>query len=252
MSKVTRKQGMTYDQTTDQYYFDNPSVILSDGNQKTGPCKTFNTRAGICGGCNPAAPCLVNGICYALYGNFKYDNVKCRLSENMAAYKADPDQFERDVMDQTNGYMGFFRWFSSGDIPDFAFLEMMARIAEARPDVRFLAFTKKYSLVNAYLDQVEEYLECEEGFTSAPVTLPDNLVIVFSYWQGWPCDNPHNLPAALVILKGPKQGKGRKRDLIPDPRLIPSAFACTGRCMPCNHLCWYLKAGQQICFTEHN
>lgn len=177
--------------------------------------------------CRPDAPCAASHQCYAMKGCFSFRHNKELLRGNLDLWKANPERFEMGVLCSAYLYK-FFRWHSSGDIPDTSYLEMMVRVAQRCPDTKFLCFTKKYELVDAYLD--------EHG------VFPENLNVVFSAWGELIPANPHNLPVAYVKFK-------HQRSDIP-----PGAFPCSGYCGECcatEHSCWDLGHGQSVVFDEH-
>ena len=47
-----------------------------------------------------------------------------------------------------------FRFHVGGDIIDNIYFDYMVAIARDFPETKFLAFTKKYEIVNAYIDRV--------------------------------------------------------------------------------------------------
>ena len=149
------------------------------------------------------------------------------LETNLELWRSDPDFFEREVTIAAFPSR-FFRWHSSGDIPDMAYLEMMARVAVKLPDTRFLAFTKKYELIDSYID--------------AHGSLPENLVIVLSAWGGFKPDNPHNLPVAYIRFRH------ESADIPADARPCPSYC---GECVATGMSCWDLKRGESVVFYEH-
>jgi hypothetical protein len=119
----------------------------------------------------------------------------------------------------------FFRYHVSGDIPDADYLGRMVDLARKIPGTEFLAFTKKYDLVNDFLTRDE---------------IPANLHIIFSAWPGMEMNNPHGLPVAAVIFKGDEPRDGWK--------------VCPGSCASCAARgvgCWELKHGETIAFYEH-
>jgi hypothetical protein len=92
-----------------------------------------------------------------------------------------------------------------------------------------MAYTKKYDLVNNYLNNGG--------------VLPDNFNIFFSAWDRlWDVPNPHGLPIAYVKFSDER--------LTPD---IPkNAFHCPGRessCSACG-VCWNKKV-RAVYFDEH-
>lgn len=175
--------------------------------------------------CRVDAPCVKE--CYARKGRFSMRHNKELLENNLGIWKNDPEQFERDVM--TAAFMfSFFRWHSAGDIPDANYLKMMVRVADALPNTKFLAFTKKFELVNAHI--------AEHG------ALPENLKIVFSAWGCFLPENPYNLPVAYIRFKNCECN-------IPENARHCSKFC--GDCVMSGMSCWDLNCGESVYFDEH-
>lgn len=197
---------------------------ITNGNTKlSASIPSINLPAGIT--CRTDAPCFRE--CYAKRGNFMYKNIKKCYKENLDHYLKDSKSYFDDIIAQINKPLiiyKYIRWHSSGDIVDFNYLLGMIRVAKACKSVKFLAFTKKYDLVNKYLDEGGE--------------LPKNLKIVFSGWdESWKVDNPYNLPIALVRFKNDKRDFSKYKE-------------CIGKCYDCV-ACWKLKKGQTIVFDKH-
>ena len=175
--------------------------------------------------CRKDAPCSWG--CYALRGNFAFNNVKASLRNNLKAYEDNPKNFF-GVIDAALTVIPYryFRWHSSGDIPDQQYLELMCKLARKHRFTEFLCFTKKYEVVNEYFSKKRK---------------PSNLVLVLSNWGTWECENPHNFPTSWVRMDDMECG-------IPE-----SAKKCTGYCGKCvttEHSCWNLKPGQSVWFKK--
>lgn len=126
----------------------------------------------------------------------------------------------------------FFRFHVSGDIPDDDYLKHMVEIALRNTHCEILCFTKKFCIVNRYLES------CDESETN----LPSNLHLIFSAWKGLAMDNPYRLPEAHVRYK---DGYTTARQ---------DAKECPGNCTTCALTeggCWILKSGEQVVFNEH-
>lgn len=196
-------------------------LSVSNGNVKMGAVASISLPAVIT--CRPGAACASK--CYALCMEMRYANVAKAYARNWALWVTDPASYERQAI--SAAYMErFFRWHVSGDIVSRAYLDMMIRVAETCTKTEFLVFTKKYELINAYINEGN--------------TLPENLHVIFSAWPGEALPNPHRLPVAAMVPKGS------------DPE--PDWQQCGGNCTNCACRgcgCWALKAGQTICFAEH-
>ena len=175
--------------------------------------------------CRANAPCRKG--CYACKGTFLYSNVQRSLQNNLDIYKESPEAY----FSQIQAYLTLipyklFRWHSSGDIVDKQYFELMIKLAKKCKGTQFLCFTKKFEIVNKWLDNHK--------------SLPKNLIIVFSCWGGFNPENPHNLPKTYV-----KFGNEELDKFIPK-----NAFKCSGHCETCQ-LCWNLKKGQAVYFNKH-
>lgn len=173
--------------------------------------------------CRLKAPCLKE--CYAIRGNFAFPKVKDGILRRYEMYKANPKAFF-DMINMEMEFISYkyFRWHSSGDIVDMEYLDLMCKLARKQKGTMFLCFTKKYELVNEYLDHHRK---------------PNNLTIVLSAWAEWKPENPHNLPMSYVDFG---DGKG-----------IPEfAYECSGNCGNCpgTH-CWHMKKGDSVVFHKH-
>lgn len=190
---------------------------VSKGNSKLGNIYNINLPAIIT--CIPNAPCSKD--CYACKGMYRFKNVKARYMENLTAYNENSTQVLIDILNQLpDNKHGFCRWHSSGDIVDYDYLFMMSLIAKARPNIKFLCFTKKYDLVNGFLGKYD---------------MPKNLTIIFSLWEGLDCYNPFDLPTSTVAEHNIYQ---------------EIAYPCSGHCEDC-FVCWKMGKGEQVIFNKH-
>ena len=173
--------------------------------------------------CRHDAPCFKK--CYARKGNMARATAKNAYATNYEIYKNDPSFFFHYISIMTR-FNRYFRWHAAGDIVDDEYFAGMVKVATENPETKYLAFTKKFDIVNRYLD--------------AGNALPENLRIVFSGWdKAFKVDNPHNLPIAYIKLK---QGDN---DHIPE-----DSIPCGGKCYECI-ACWQLNKGQSVFFEEH-
>lgn len=201
-------------------------VKLSNSVRKLGSgIVTLNFPAGIT--CREDAPCAEG--CYAKRGNFLFDTVKARHMENYMAYVDDKEMFWDQIAAQLLLVpYRFFRYFSSGDIPDAEFVYGMVDFANKFPETHFLCFTKQYEFVNEYINK--------NG------ALPQNLTVVLGAWKDWMPKNPYNLPTAYVRFKN-------------EFHYIPcNAHKCPkycGDCVMTDGSCWNLRKGESVCFDKH-
>ena len=122
---------------------------------------------------------------------------------------------------------GLFRWNVGGEIDSIAHFQIIVRIAELVPKTRFLLFTKRHYLVNAFVDRYG--------------AIPSNLKLIFSAWPGMALDNPFGFPVSAPYA-------GEKPE---------SWIACPGNCEKCakarkaNTGCWNAITGAVIGFRYH-
>lgn len=197
---------------------------ITNGNSKLSPSiPSINLPAGVT--CRSDAPCCKQ--CYAKHGHFLYKNIQSCYRENLEHFLKDGDDYFNNIIRQLKQPLiiyKYIRWHSSGDIVNYNYLLGMIKVAKACKGIKFLAFTKKYEIVNSYLSNGEE--------------LPKNLRIVFSGWdEGWNFDNPYNLPVALVRFKNDKRDFSKCKE-------------CSGKCYECVS-CWKLKNGESVVFDKH-
>lgn len=174
--------------------------------------------------CASDVPCAKT--CYV--GHFDWrTTVRNAYDNNLNLWLTDPDGFEQQAIAAAYGSF-YFRWHVSGDIVDEKYLAMMCRVARKLKRTHFLAFTKKYDLVNAYLD--------------AGKRIPKNLHILFSEWPDYNMNNPYKMPVAYVAFKDGHCD-------------APSgAYQCSGHCEDCAYAgtnCWVLKRGESVILREH-
>jgi hypothetical protein len=199
----------------------NPArVSISPGNTKMGhiPSVSLPPVITCAHGCACAKKCYAAKLCRL------YKNTRDAYARNLDILRDDPVSYWLQV-EAAAMTTRFFRYHVSGDIPGADYLAHMVDLARRQPATEFLAFTKKYSLVNDFLTRDE---------------IPANLHVIFSAWPGMNMENPHALPVAAVIFKGEEPRDGWK--------------VCPGNCADCAARgvgCWELKPGETIAFYEH-
>ena len=199
------------------------SLKVSPGNSKMGSVPSVSLPAVTT--CRENCPCADK--CYARKLERLRPSVRKAYQSNLDLLTTDPDTYWREV-EATIMMSRFFRFHVSGDIPNGAYFRKMVLVALRNPHCQILCFTKKYELVNKYLDT-------SEG-------LPPNLHIIFSAWRGLEMQNPYNLPEAHVRYRDGTTTA--THDTVP----------CRGNCTDCattDSGCWTLENGQQVMFDEH-
>lgn len=200
------------------------SVHISTTNSKLGLIPSVNLPPII--SCRKNCPCAKD--CYALKGRYRFKNVKQCLLNNYNRYIGNPKIYFDSIISSLSGIISYryFRWHAAGDIVDAEYFEGMVRVANQLPNTYFLAFTKKFEIVNNYMDVHGE--------------LPDNLHIVFSAWgDDFQIDNPYNFPVAYVRFYHQE-----------NKNIPPNAAECSGDCTSCLQ-CWHIKRGESVVFNKH-
>lgn len=200
------------------------TVSISAGNRKLGaiPSVSLPPVKTCPAGCPCAAKCYAAKLCRI------YPTVQNAYNNNLDILASAPALYWLQVKSAAS-MTRYFRYHVSGDILNAAYFSEMVRLARELPATEFLAFTKKYKIVNDWIDA--------NGIDS----LPENLHIIFSEWgDGWTVPNPHGLPTSAVIFKGTEPRDDWK--------------ICGGNCAECACRgvgCWELKRGETIAFYEH-
>lgn len=200
-------------------------VSISRGNAKMGLIASVSLPPITT--CSKEACKLCGKKCYAnKIAKLRPKTVGAAYQRNLDILKEEPELFWREV-NAAVAMSRFFRFGVSGDIYDKTYFEKMVEVAKNNKHCEILCFTKKFDIVN-------EYLESHR--------LPKNLHIIFSAWKGLQMDNPNNLPEAHVFYR---DGTTTARD---------GAKWCSGSCMDCavaGQNCFSLKKGEQVLLREH-
>lgn len=201
-------------------------ISMNNKNSKTGVA-CLNIAFPVCS-CRDDAPCKSG--CYATKGCQQFAKVQAAYYRNFRIYNDNPDNFFEQVYYKIKfANLPKVRWFDSGDIPEYDFFVRMVELCKKTPDVKHMAFTKKYEIVNEYIDKNGK--------------LPDNLNVVFSAWHKlWNVPNPHGLAIAYVDFN----------DKSLNPEIPKNAFVCPGRestCSACG-ACWSKKL-KAVVFKQH-
>lgn len=199
------------------------NIKISKGNTKMGDIPSVSLPAGIT--CRNDCEC--NKKCYAKKIERLRKSVRNAYKHNYDLLNSSPEIFWREV-EASIMMSRFFRFHVSGDIPNEDYLQRMVQVSERNSHCQILCFTKKYDMVNKFLQ-------------TSP-TLPDNFHLIFSVWRNLKYDNPFNLPEAHVRYRDGTTTAG------------DNAVECSGNCAECAITeggCWTLKEGEQVVFNEH-
>lgn len=205
-------------------------VHMTTKNSKTG-CGVIDLAFPVIT-CREDAPCKKTG-CYCMKGTQQMATVQGAYYRNYRLYHNDPVDFWTQVQFKL-AHCGLpkMRYFDAGDLPDYAFIDGMVATAKKFSEMKFMAFTKKYFLVNQWIDN--------NG------NLPDNLNIIFSAWdKDWEVLNPHHMPVAYVDFKD-----SEKTPVLPEKyQTCPNQKDKTITCSMCGK-CWRKDLGAVV-FKQH-
>ena len=197
-------------------------ISISRGNAKMGAIPSVSLPSGI-----TCRTCGCINKCYARKLERLRPVVRNAYQHNLTILLEEPETYWREV-EAAIMMNRYFRFHVSGDIPDADYFMNMIHIAERNNHCEILCFTKKYDIINDYLNTGHQ--------------IPLNLHMLLSAWDGLEMENPHNLPEAHV----------RYRDDTTTAR--SDAVRCGGNCAECALTdcgCWTLKPGEQVIFNEH-
>lgn len=166
-------------------------------------------------------------------GTQQMSSVLAAYTRNLRLYNTDPQDFwEQVTFKVKHNPLPLFRFFDAGDVPDYDFFCGMVELARQFPDIKFMSFTKKYSIVNKWLT--------ENG------DLPDNLNIIFSAWHiGWKVENPFGLPVAYVDFKDKTLNPEFPKEITSCPNQQDKTITCSS----CRK-CWDKRIAA-VKFKEH-
>ena len=198
------------------------TVKISKGNSKLGAIPSVSLPS-----IKTCRKCACREKCYAQKLERLRPSVKNAYEHNLGVLLSDPTTYWREV--EASVMMSrFFRFHVSGDIPNTSYLENMVAVAGRNTHCEILCFTKRYEMVNEFIQKNGE--------------LPNNLHMIFSGWVGLDMANPFSLPEAHVRYR---DGSTTARE---------DAIECGGNCTECALTeggCWSLQKGQQVVFNEH-
>lgn len=199
------------------------TVTISNGNSKMGPVASVSLLPFIT--CPACCRDTCGTECYAAKIALLYSTVRESYAKNTALALHDPARFWEDVRHAARA-VRYFRFHVSGDIPSAEYFSEIVKTAEMIPGTEFLIFTKRFQIVNSWID--------------AGNAIPGNLHILFSGWTNLQPENPHKLPETNVF------------DKLNPPR--ESWKQCGGNCFNCACRgvgCWTACPGDTIAFRKH-
>lgn len=206
------------------------SVSISTGNRKIG--RVMNVSLLPIYTCTNCKEC--KHFCYDIKACLQYPKnvlfARCKNTllarENRKAYFA---QIEKKIRNRKKNF--FFRWHVAGDILDLDYFENMARIANENKHFIFWTYTKNYNVVNQFCD------------IYGKEAIPNNLVIMFSEWDGLTLVNPYKFPIFTCKLKA-----GNKNH---ETSFFDGLYQCPGNCDLCKEKKLGCIGGMNTYANEH-
>ena len=133
-----------------------PSVPFTLSAPSKMPCRSFSLPLSVCtvGSKLAKQPGTICSLCYAAGGNYRRGNVQRSLDARLSAFNSAefvPVMIAKLKKEERSGY---FRWFDSGDVPNWKGLLKIVQIALALPEIRFWLPTKEYALIQRYVSTV--------------------------------------------------------------------------------------------------
>ena len=204
---------------------DNLHVSVSVENSKMGAIPSVSLLPVFdCGNCR-----MCSHGCYDLRHDCYTKETNASRARNSVLVEHAPERFWRELRAWiTLHYPRAFRFHVGGDIKNADYLRNMCRLAEEFPDIKFLAFTKMFDVVNK---------EVDEG-----LVIPSNFHLVFSGWPGLVMHNPHHFSTSHPLFAD-------GATTAPD-----GAKLCTGNCTECLRSeggCWSLGPDEAVVFPAH-
>lgn len=202
---------------------DRVTVKFSMGNTKMGSIPSVSTLPFLT--CPSVCKGTCGKACYAAKLANLRPNVLSNYANNTAIALYRPMEYFQQISDfvKTQRY---FRFHVSGDIINYGYFLYMVRIAKENPHCEILAFTKRFDVVNRYIEENDSF--------------PENLHILFSGWNNLKPNNPYALPETTVF--------DHEDEFNPDWKM------CGGNCFECvcrGLGCWQAQSGDIIAFKKH-
>lgn len=208
-------------------------VSFSSGNMKIGRVLNVSIASGLtCGNCGHCLP-----FCYDIKAALRFPEVKIARAKNTAIAEMDRDRYfsEIDAKMSRRKKNLYFRFHQGGEIMDYDYLERMIEIAKRHPEYKCIwTYTKMHSLVNMYVKKHGGSIE---------KAIPENMVIMFSEWDGLKMYNPYGFPVFTVRLKD-----GNKNH---EKEWFETLWKCPGNCDICKEEKRGCMAGESTFADEH-
>lgn len=212
----------------------------STGNSKTGEAGNYNFPIEYT--CRHDCECYKDCKCYACQGCYLFASNQAIYAENYKFYRENTAATLAEKITEfiTANNLHLFRYFTCGDIPGAKFLDAVVLAAKRNPGVKFWLYTKKYHVVNRYLDD------------NGSDVIPNNVSIIFSHWMNddgsyLAMPNPYGFQTSEFIPLGREEMAEHVTHICPcsDPTVKAT-------CATCSHPCYDLKRGESMALLEHS
>ena len=214
---------------------ENIKPCISAGNRKIG--RVMNVSLAPIMTCANCKEC--KHLCYDIKACLQYFNVLDARARNTALIWSGKGGREkyfsaiRAAISRRHKHK-FFRWHVSGDIVDLEYFAEMVAIAKENPGFTFWTYTKAYFIVN-------EYVKRNGG--SIKAAIPENLVVMFSEWDGMPMINPFGFPIFSCKLKNGNKNRTAES--------FEQMYKCPGNCDICKESRRGCIGGENTYADEH-
>lgn len=223
-----------------------PILHLPAGNTKMGTDHVLSFGLPIGASCVRTCECFTKKICYGMSGNYvQYPINQLYLADNMLFFKVNGWDKTADaiIAEIKRTHCKYFRWFTVGDIPNVDFLKMMIKVGKNCPGVKFWGYTKKYMIVNHYIDKyMHGNAELFHQYTG----------LIFSHWRNkngsfFKMLNPYNMPLSVFVPLGMEKEAEKANHICPCSN--PDVYE---NCCNCSNPCYELKPGETMALLEHS
>lgn len=191
------------------------TLCISKGNRKIG--RVMNVSLMPIMTCTNCKEC--KHYCYDIKACLQYPHnvLDARVRNTVLVMKDMNAYFQRiDEACSRKRTNKFFRWHVAGDIINMEYFKKMIEVAKNHPDFIFWTYTKNYKVVNEYCNQYGKE------------SIPENLSIMFSEWDGMPLVNPYNFPVFACKMKNGNKNRTEES--------FKNMHKCPGNCDICKEL----------------
>ena len=198
-------------------------VRISNGNSKMGSVASVSTLPFIT--CPARCKDTCGADCYAAKLANLRPNVLKSYAINTAIAMYNPGEYWKQI-NIAVASVRYFRFHVSGDIMNKVYFDNMVQIAIDNPSTEILCFTKRYEIVNEYINNGN--------------TIPGNMHILFSGWENLAPKNPHKFPETNIFTT--------------ENEIQDNWKICGGNCFNCACRgvgCWQAGKGETIAFKKH-